>query len=141
MEKTGGSYACLVGYIKDYSIWHPCRDQGSSVLGKIIWGGTETVTGHLKRLRNTLTTDLELEELSINLATDSAALILEFTDFFTSKYEEYIDTSTFPPEQALNTILYLTALMFEELHGVCAEAMDTVQHVPGMFFGGFIKDR
>ena len=97
-EATGSAYECLVGYIKDYSICHPHGAQGSLGLRTRIWEGTETVTGHLKRLRNTLTTDLELEELSINLATDSAALILEFIDFFTSQYEEYIETSTFPSE-------------------------------------------
>ena len=70
---------------------------------------------------------------------DSAAFISEFIEFFTSKYEEYIDTSTFTPEQALTTVLDLTALVFEELHGVSVGVTDTGQHVPRMFLWVFIK--
>ena len=132
-------YECLVGYIKDYSIWNPRGSQGFSSSRTIIWEGTAIVTGRLKRIRNTLTTDPLLKEISIYLAMDSAAFISEFIEFFTSKYEEYIDTSTFTPEQALTTVLDLTALVFEELHGVFVEVMDTGQHVPRMFLWVFIK--
>ena len=55
------------------------------------------------------------------------------------QYEEYIETSTFPPEQALTTVLDLTALTIEELHGVRAEVMDDGQNVPVMFLWEFIK--
>ena len=113
MEKTGGSYACLVGYIKDHSIWHPRGDQGSSVLGKIIWGGTETVTGHLKWLSNTSTNDPQLRDISIYLDTDYADFISEFLELFVYQYEEYIETSTFPPEQTLTTVLDLMDFIFE----------------------------
>ena len=58
-----------------------------------------------------------------------------------SQYEEYTKTSTFPPEQALTTVLDLTVLIYEELYRVCAEVMDTVKHVPGMFLWVFIEDR
>ena len=64
-ETMGGAYECLVVRIKDYSIWHLRGDQGSSVLRTKIWEGTTTVTGRLKRLRNTLTNDTQLKELSI----------------------------------------------------------------------------
>ena len=104
-ETTGGAYECLFGYIKDYSIWNTHGAQGSSGLRIRIWKGTATVTGRLKRLRNTLTTYPELKELSIYLATYSSTFISEFIEFFTSQYEEYIETSTFPPEQALTTVL------------------------------------
>ena len=112
-ETTGGAYECLVVYIKDYSIWHPHRSQVSSGLRIRIREVTETVNGRLKRLRNTLTTDPELKEILIYLATDSAVFISEFIEFFTSQYEEYIETSTFPPEQSLTTVLDLTDLIFE----------------------------
>ena len=81
-------YECLVGYIKDYSIWHPRGAQGSSVLRTIIREGTATVTGRLKWLRNNLNTNPELKELSIYLATDYAPFILAFIEFFTPQYEE-----------------------------------------------------
>ena len=87
---------------------------------------------------NTLNTETELKELSIYLATYSADFILEFLELFTSQYEEYIETSTFPPEQALTTVLDSTDLIFEELHGVIAEVMEAIQHVPGMFLWIFI---
>ena len=138
-ETTGGAYECLVGYIKDYFIWHTRGSQGYSGLRTIIWEGTATVTGHLRRLRNTFPTYPYLKELLVYLATDSTDLILDFLEFFTSQYEEYIETSTFPPEQALTTVLYLTALIGEELHGARAEVMDSGQHVPGKFLWGFIK--
>ena len=73
-----GSYEFLVVYVRDCSIWHPHGSQGSSRLKEIIREGTSTVTRRLKRLRNTLTTDTELNELSIYLATDSANFISEF---------------------------------------------------------------
>ena len=60
-ETTGCVYKYLVGYIKDYSIWHPRGYQGSSGLITRILEGPATVTGSLKRLRNTLTTDPELK--------------------------------------------------------------------------------
>jgi hypothetical protein len=56
-----------VGYIKDYSILHPRGAQGSSGLRKRIREGTVTVNAQLKKLRNTLTTDPELNELAIYL--------------------------------------------------------------------------
>ena len=112
-ETPGGAYECLVGYIKDNSIWYHRRSQGSSGLRTRIWEGTTTVTGHLKRLRNTFTTGPELKELSVYLATYYAVFILEFLKFFTSQYEEYIKTSNFSPDQSLTTVLDLTALIFE----------------------------
>ena len=56
-----------------------------------------------------------------------------------SQYEEYIETSTFPSEQFLTNVLDLTALIFEKIHGICAEVMDSGKHVPGMFLRVFIK--
>ena len=86
-----------------------------------------------------MNTDLELKDLSIYLATDCADFISEFLEFFTSQYEEYINTSTFPPEQALTTVLDLTALISEEFCGVRAEVMDVGQHFNGMILWGFMK--
>ena len=86
-----------------------------------------------------MNTNPELKELSIYLATDYAAFILAFIEFFTSQYEEDIETSTFPPYQALTTVLYLTDLIFEYVHGVCTEVMDAGQHVPGIFLWVIIK--
>ena len=82
---------------------------------------------------------MELKEISIYLYTDSADFISVFLEFFTSQFEEYIKTSTFPPEQALTTVLYLTVLIFEVLHGSCAEVMESIQHVTGIFLWVFIK--
>jgi hypothetical protein len=45
----------------------------------------------------------------------------------------------FQPAQALNTVLNLSALIFEELHGAGPEVMDAGQQDPGMFIWGFIK--
>ena len=112
-ETTGSAYECLVRYMKYYYIWHPSVAQGSSVPRRIIGDVNTIFTGRLKRLRNTLTTDPELKEILIYLATDSAVFISEFIEFFTSQYEEYIETSTFPPEQSLTTVLDLTDLIFE----------------------------
>ena len=112
-ETTGGAYECLVWHIKYHFIWHPSGAQGYSGLISRMWESTETVTGRLKRIMNTLNTETELKELSIYLATYSADFILEFLELFTSQYEEYIETSTFPPEQALTTVLDLTDLIFE----------------------------
>ena len=110
---TGGAYEYLVGYINNYSIWHPHGAQGSSGLRTIIWEGAATVTGCIKRVSNTLTIDPELKEFSIYLATYSANFISEFLKNFMYQYEEYIETSTFPPEQALTTVLDLTYFIFE----------------------------
>ena len=55
-ETTVGDYPCLVGYIKDDSIWNPRGDQGSSGPRTIIWEGTTKITVGIKQLRNTLTT-------------------------------------------------------------------------------------
>ena len=111
-DTPGGAYECLVSYIKDYYIWHPHRDQGYTGLRSRIWEGTVTVTGCLNQLKNTLTTDPELKEISIYLVTDSADFISEFLKFFTSQYEEYIKNSTLTPEQALTTVLDFTDLIF-----------------------------
>ena len=138
-ETTGGAYECLVGNIKGYSIWNLCVAQVSSGPRAIIWEGTETVTGRLKRLRNNLATDPELKELSMYLATDYAPFISEFLELFNSQNEEYIETSTFPPEQVLTSVLDFMVLILEELHEGRAEVMDTGQHVPGMFIWRFIK--
>ena len=140
-ETTGGAHECLVKYIKDYSIQHLRRDQGSSGPRTRILECTAKLTGRLKRIRNTLNIDPQLKELSIYLVTNSAAFILEFLKLLMSQYEEYTKTSTFPPEQALTTVLDLTVLIYEELYRVCAEVMDTVKHVPGMFLWVFIEDR
>jgi hypothetical protein len=86
-ETTGGAYECLIVYIKDFTIWHPCRAQGSSGLRSRIREGTKTVTGRLKKCCSTLTTDPELNEMAVYLSTDSAALISEYLEFFTSQYE------------------------------------------------------
>ena len=75
--------------------------------------GTTKVNGRLKQLRNTLTTNPELKDLYIYLAKDSANFISDFIELFTSQYEEYIKTSTFPPEQSLTTVLDLTDFIFE----------------------------
>jgi hypothetical protein len=50
-----------------------------------------------------------------------------------SQYEEYVETATFPLVQDLTTVLDLTALIFQELHGARAEVMGAGQHDPGMF--------
>ena len=86
-----------------------------------------------------MTNDTQLKELSIYLATDSDAFISEFLESFTSQYEEYTETSTLPPDQALINVLDLTASIFEELHGAYAEVMEAGQNVPSMFLWGFIK--
>jgi hypothetical protein len=117
----------------------PGGGECSSGLIKRIREGTATVNAHLKKLRHTLTTDPELNELEIYFTTDSAAYISEFIEFFTSQYEEYVETAMFPLGQALTTVLDLTALIFEKLHGARAEVMDTGQPDPGMFLWGFIK--
>ena len=44
---------------------------------------------------------------------DSAAYISIFFEFFTSQYEEYIETSTFPTEQDLTTLLYVMDFIFD----------------------------
>jgi hypothetical protein len=111
-ETTEGAYECLIGYIKDFTIWHPHGAQCSSGLRSRIHEGTKTVTGRLKKLRSTLTTDPELNEMAVSLSTDYFAFISEYLEFFTSQYEEYVETSTFHPAQALNTVLDLSALIF-----------------------------
>ena len=70
---------------------------------------------------------------------DSAAYISIFFEFFTSQYEEYIETSTFPTEQDLTTLLYVMDFLFESLHGYRSEVVDAGQHVPGIFIWVFIK--
>jgi hypothetical protein len=132
-ETTGGACECLIGYIKDFTIWHPRGAQGYSGLG------TKHGTGRLKKLRSTLILDPKLNKMAVYLSTDSAAFISEYLEFFTSQYEEYVDTSTFQPVQALNTVLDLSALIFKELHSARAEVMDAGQHDPGIFLWGFIK--
>jgi hypothetical protein len=109
----------VIGYSKYFTIWHPRGAQGSSGLRSRIREGTKTVTGRLKRLRSTLTMDPELNEMAVYLSTDSAAFISEYLELFTSQYEEYIETSTFQPAQALNAVLDLSALIFKELHCSC----------------------
>jgi hypothetical protein len=129
----------LIDYIKDFTIWHPRGAQGSSGLRSIIHKGAKTITVRLKKLRSTLTTDPELNEMAVHLSTDSSAFISEYVELFTSQYEEYVEISTFHPAQLLNTVLDLSALIFEEIHSACAEVMDAVQHDPGMFLWEFIK--
>ena len=96
----------MVEYIKDYSIWHPRGSQVSSGLRTRIWEVTTTVTRCIKRFSNALTIDTELKDISIYLATDYDAIILEFLELFTSQYEEYIKTSTSPPENPYQCIVF-----------------------------------
>ena len=60
-----------------------------------------------------MTTDPELREISIYLAIGFSDFISEFIEFFTSQYEEYIEASIFPPEQAIISLLTWTDLIFE----------------------------
>jgi hypothetical protein len=74
-ETLGGAYECLNTYINEFAVWHPRGSQGSTGLRYRIQQGTTTVSGRLKKLRNMITTDLELIEMAVYLSSDSASFI------------------------------------------------------------------
>jgi hypothetical protein len=47
-ETTGGAFECLIGYLKDYTVWHPCGTKASSGLKTRVRDGVKTVMGRLK---------------------------------------------------------------------------------------------
>jgi hypothetical protein len=138
-ETLGGAYECLNVYINDFDVWHPRGSQGSTGLRYRIRQGTTTVTGRLEKLRNTITTDSELIEMTVYLSSDSAYFIMEMLEYITTQYEDYTETHTFKPKEALSTVLDSVALIFEELHSVRSEVINAGQHNPGMFMWGFLK--
>jgi hypothetical protein len=97
------------------------------------------VTGRFNKLRNTITTDSKLIEIAVYLSSDSASFIMEMLEYITPQYEEYIETQTFKPKEAMSTVLDSVALIFEELHSVRSEVIDAGQHKPGIFLWGFLK--
>jgi hypothetical protein len=137
-ETLGGAYECLNAYIKEFAVWYPRGSQGSTGLRYRIRQGTTTVTGHLKNLRNTITTESEFIEMAVYLSSESAYFITEMLEYITTLYEEYVETQM-KPKEALSTVLDYVALIFEELHSVRSEVIDAGQHNPGMFLWGFLK--
>jgi uncharacterized protein YneF (UPF0154 family) len=113
--------------------------QGSTGLRYRIWQGTTTVTGRLKKLWNTITTDSELIKMAVYLSSDSASFVMEMLEYITTQYEEYVEMQTFNPKEAVSTVLDSVALIFEELQSVRSEVIDAGQHNPGMFMWGFLK--
>jgi hypothetical protein len=96
-------------------------------------------TGRFKKLQNTITTDSELIEMAVYLSSDSASFITEMLEYITMQYEEYVETQTFKPKEALFTVFDSAALIFEVLHSVRSEVINTGQHNPGIFMWGFLK--
>jgi hypothetical protein len=60
-------------------------------------------------------------------------------EYIMTQYEEYDETQTFKPKEALSTVLDSVDLIFEDLHSVRSEVIDTGQHNPGMFMWGLLK--
>jgi hypothetical protein len=104
--------------MKEFAVWHLRGSQGSTGLRYRIRQGTTTATGRLKKLRNMFTTDSELIEMAVYLSSDSDSFITEILEYTTTQYEEYVETQTFKPKEALSTVLDCVALIFEELHSV-----------------------
>jgi hypothetical protein len=56
-ETMGGDFECLIGYLKDYIVWHPRGTKASSGLKTRIRDGVKTVLSRLQKLRNAVTKD------------------------------------------------------------------------------------
>jgi hypothetical protein len=128
-ETLGGAYECLNAYINEFAVWHPRGSQGSTGLRYRIRQGTTTVTGRLKKIRNTITTDSELIKMAVYLSSDSASFITKMLEYITTQYEEYTKTQSFKPKEALYTVLDSVAFIFEELHRVRLEVTGNVSVV------------
>jgi hypothetical protein len=74
-KTLGGAYECLNAYINEFAVWHPRGSQGSTGLRYRIRQGNTTVTGRLKKLRNTITTNSELIGMAVYLSSESASFI------------------------------------------------------------------
>jgi hypothetical protein len=73
----GGAFECLIGYLKDFTVWHPRGTNASSGLKTQIRDGVNTVMGRIQKLRNAVNKDSELKELASSLANDALSFIAE----------------------------------------------------------------
>jgi hypothetical protein len=89
-----GSFECLIGYLKYYTVWHPRGTKASSGLKTRNRDGVKTVMGRLQKLRNAVTKYSKLKELASSLATDAQIFTTELLEFVTTQYEDLVDTST-----------------------------------------------
>jgi hypothetical protein len=138
-EVTGGAYECLIGYLKNYSVWSPRGTEGSSGLRARIRDGVKTVAGRVKKLRATVTTDADLKDLSSVLLTDSQGFITDLCEFVSSQYDEYVESSSFTAEKAWSLVIDCVAHIFEELHSARYVVMDAGQYNQGMYLWGFLN--
>jgi archaellum component FlaC len=78
-ETMSGAFECLIGYLKDYTVWHPRGTKASSGIKTRIRDGVKTVMG-----RNSVTKYYELKELASSMATDSQSFITELLECVTT---------------------------------------------------------
>jgi hypothetical protein len=138
-QVTGGSYECLIGYLKNYSVWLPRGPEGSSGLRARIRDGVKTVAGRVKKLRATVTTDADLKDFPSVLLTDLQGFITELCEFVSSQYDEYVESSSFTAEEAWSLVIDCVAHIFEDLHSARSVVMDAGQYNQGMYLWVFLK--
>jgi hypothetical protein len=132
-ETMGGAFECLIGYLKDYTVWHPRGTKASSGLKTRVRDGVKTVMGRLQNLRNAVTKDSELNELALSLTTDAQSFITELLEFVTTQYEDLVKTSTMSDSESWELVVDCVADIFEELHNVLSEVTDAGQYNEGIF--------
>jgi uncharacterized protein YneF (UPF0154 family) len=138
-ETMGGAFECLIGYLKDYTVWHPRGTNASSGLRTRIRDGVKTVMGQLQKLRNAVPKDSELKELASSLATDAQSFITKLLEFVTTQYEDLVETSTMNDSESWELVVDCVAHIFEELRNVRSEVTDAEQYNKGMFLWGMLR--
>ena len=114
----GGAFECLVGYIKYYTVWHPCGTKVSSGLKTRIRDGVNNVMVIIQNLPDTVIKYYELKELDSSWAIYAQIFITNILEFVTTQYEYLVDTSTMSDSESWELVVYCVANIFEKLHNV-----------------------
>jgi hypothetical protein len=138
-DLSGGAYECLISYLKDYSIWHPAGPQGSSGLKTRLRDGGKSVSARLKALREILTSNTDIREMAMLLASDSLSFIYELIEFVESQYRDLTDSTTFSETSAWSLIVDCMAHIFCKLNQARALVLDAGHHEPRLYLWGCLK--
>ena len=112
-KSIGGAFECLIGYLKDYTVWHPRQTKASYGIKNQIRDGFKTVMGLIKKLHNTVTKYSELKDLSSSLATDAHSSIVKILEFVTIHYEDLVDNSTMRDSESWELVVDCVSQIFE----------------------------
>ena len=75
----GGAFECLIGYLKEYTVWNHRGTKASSGLKHRIRDGVNTVMSIIKKLRNTVTKDSDPKDITSPLSIDAQSFITKLS--------------------------------------------------------------